>query len=229
MYITSDLNYEHLLTLSNRLKKANEAWHRLPVQWYWQVMYLLNRLLETLGYPRHLDITGEPILNFGCGVHLTRGINSDLFALHRYLKRRRRPDIYLSGATTPKSLRNRFATIICEHVLEHMLPAQARLIMDNFYQMLRPGGALQISVPSLSRLIAFSDQLQAIDILAINDIAYNYGHKFLHDENSVIALARDAGFSETQVNSYATSPWREYLLAEREPQSIYVIATKPQS
>jgi hypothetical protein len=223
-------NYDNLVILSNRLQKATGSWRRLLLDCYWTLMYMMNRLIEMLGYPRQVSILGEAILNFGCGIHFTRAVNSDLFAIHRYLKRRRvRPDLYLSGATAPRALTNRFDSIVCEHVFEHMLPSHAHLILSNLYKMLRPNGFIQISVPSLSKFIACSNNVETVDIFSVNDIAYNYGHRFMYDENSLVSLVRAAGFCEIQVNSYASSPAKELLLSAREPESIYIIAKKQES
>jgi hypothetical protein len=108
-----------------------------------------------------------------------------------------------------------------------MLPAHAHVVLVNLCKMLKPRGFIQVSVPSLSRFITCSDDGQTIDVLSVNDIAYNHGHRFMHDEQTIIAMLRAAGFCGARVNSYADSPAREHLLAEREPESIYIIAEKP--
>src|SRR5436853_7442343 len=96
--VSSGLTYQDLLDLSNRLNKASGLRQRL-VTWYWSAMYILTRLIEKLSDPQSLPVQDDLVLNFGCGVHFTRGVNSDLFAIHRYVKRRRRPDLYLSGTS----------------------------------------------------------------------------------------------------------------------------------
>ena len=50
--------------------------------------------------------------------------------------------------------------------------------------------------------------------------------RFLYDERALVALIKAAHPHDIQVNSYETSPWQEYLVAERDAQSIYVNATK---
>lgn len=221
-----DPTADELLALSNHLQRSKGVYPWLTEK-YWWLMFLTTRAIEELGYPKKLDIQGEAILNFGCGIHFTRGLNSDLFSLHCYLQRRRRPDIYLSGMSAPASLHNRFDAIILEHVLEHMLPVHAHAVLCNLLEMLRTNGAIQISVPSLSRFINNSQNNRIrMDILAINNITYNFGHKFMYDERALGALLAAAGYRDIQVNCYETSPWKEFLVPQREPESIYIIAKK---
>jgi SAM-dependent methyltransferase len=214
------------MAISNHLENAYSLRSYL-VRYYWTAMFHINRMLERFGYPYNLNIREPSVLNFGCGYTRTQAISSDLFAIHRYFMRKPRPDLYLTGTIIHKRLSSQFDVIICEHVLEHILPSQAQPLLNNLLKMLKPNGSIQISVPSVSRLISYDNGKLDIDILSINDIAYRYGHKFLHDENTIGALLAKAGFDQIEVNSYGTSPYHEYLNANREPQSVYIIAKRP--
>ena len=115
--------------------------------------------------------------------------------------------------------------VVCEHVLEHMLPAYALIVVRNLVQMLKADGSIQISVPSPARYR--SGPAHALDVVTLNDIACNYGKKFLYDERMLAALVAEAGCCDVRINSYQTSPWKDFLLAQREFQSIYVTARRP--
>jgi predicted SAM-dependent methyltransferase len=215
-----------LFEISKQIENASSYRSNL-VRYYWMMMFKINRILEKFGYPYNFSTSKPLILNFGCGYTRTHAISSDLFAIHRYFVRKPRPDLYLTGTIIHKRLRAKFDAIICEHVLEHILPSQAKALLNNLLKMLKPNGSIQISVPSVSRLVSYNDGKLSIDILSINDIAYRYDHKFLHDEKTISALLADAGFDQIEVNSYHASPYHDYLSANREPKSIYVIARRP--
>jgi hypothetical protein len=214
-----------LFSLSERLRKRSGMYTWLEEK-YWQLMLLLTRVIERTTYRKKPDIKGEAVLYFGCGVNFTRGVNSDLFGLHRYLKRRRCPDLYLSGTFVPRGLYNLFDGIVCEHVLEHMLPVHGHALLCNLWKMLKPDGTIQVSVPSPVRYVHCSQNETSIDVLAINNLTYNYGHRFMYDAHTLSALLARAGFCDIQVNSYKKSPWMDFLVSAREPESIYLIAKK---
>lgn len=223
----SNKSVEQILQLSRQIQQQEKFSSKL-VAIYWTIMACITRLLERVGYPWTLPSKDEKVLYFGCGVTFTKGTNSDLFALHRYLKPRKRPDYYLSGTYVPKRLQSFFHGIVSEHVFEHMLPTQARDILQTLLAMLEPGGVIQISVPSPAQFALLDNGCIELDILGINDIAYNYGHRFMYDEKTLITLLTSVGFVDVKANSYETSLFSDYLSLERQPQSIYVCGRKRQ-
>lgn len=218
-------SFEKLMQLSRQLERARGMRARLESM-YLSGMLRLTRILERTGHPSSQSLPDGDILNFGCGLHFIDGVNSDLFMMHRYITRKRRPDIYLSGSMTPKSLQERFSSIVCEHVLDIVLPNIAYEILVNLRNMLRPGGKIQVSLPSPSRFIKCTEEGPRLDMIPINDTAYNYGHRFMYDEATLALLLRAAGYTGVQINSYRTSPLQDYMNALREPRSIYVMASK---
>jgi hypothetical protein len=180
-----------------------------------------------LGHPSNERIPDKPILNFGCGLNFLDGVNSDLFPLHRYILGGRRPDIFLSGTSAPKSLHNRFEVIICEHVLEHVLPVAGHGILTNLAKMLKPNGQIQLSVPSPLRYVSNVNGVININTVGLNNNIYNYGHRFMYDPITLSQLMESAGFCNIEINSYETSPYKHLLVQNREPASIYLIGTRP--
>lgn len=138
--------------------------------YYWSAMFRINRMLERCGYPFKTNLEGPRILNFGCGYNRTNATNSDILAIHKWLMGKSRPDLYLTGTMVPGRLKNHFEAIICEHVIEHIYPSQAQVLLENLLGMLKPNGVIQISVPSISRFVFMDNGRIHINTLAINDI-----------------------------------------------------------
>ena len=222
-----DIDITTLLALSAKIGSEHSLKYTL-ISAYWRVMLAITSLFERIGYPRRPNTNGggPRILNFGCGNHYVAAVNSDLFSPHRYLRRRKRPDLYLSGLNVPKGTLESFDAIVCEHVLEHMLPHQADTVLRNLRRMLKTGGKLQISVPSLDTMVECGTSTAHVNVTQANDMIYRYGHRFMHNEDSVCALLINAGFRDAAMNSYESSPYKHLLAQERVPQSIYVIAEK---
>lgn len=124
----------------------------------------------------------------------------------------------------PESIVRRFDTVICEHVLEHVLPEAGLSLLTNIRRMLRPRGTIQISVPSPVRYISSRNGSIDIDCLGLNNVIYNHGHKFMYDARMLITLVKSAGYQNVKENSYASSPYKHLLVEEREKESIYVLA-----
>jgi len=65
---------------------------------------------------------------------------------------------------------------------------------------------------------------------SLGDLNFKGGTVKLADEKKgmkkLVALMRAAGFVESEINSFEASPWNLYLVAEREPESIYAIGKK---
>jgi len=178
-----------LLELSKRLEANSSLASRFRSH-YLTLMYHLTRLIERVSFLNKRDIPNTEILNFGCGVNFIQGVNSDLLPLHRFLKGSRRPDIYLSGTYTPPDMKERFQSIICEHVLEHVLPTAGLIILKNLYQMLKPGGRIQICVPRNIRFVSCAQGEIQMDVIGINEITYNHWHQFMYDATSLEILMR---------------------------------------
>lgn len=213
-----------LLELSQRLTKKNSIGSRLR-SGYFGAMFHATRIIERLPFQRR-QFADKNVLNFGCGVNFIEGVNSDLLPLHRFIKGTRQPDLYLSGTYTPPDLNQRFETIICEHVLEHVLPSAGLAILRTLHQLLKPGGRLQISVPGAVRFISCADGRVRIDSIGLNENAYNYGHTFIYDPETLAILMKGAGFQRVEENTYETSPFRPLLLEQRSRVSIYALGTK---
>ena len=218
-------NFTKLIDLSNRLEQASSPKNQLAYK-YSTLMYHITRIMERMGFPREQDIPNGDVLNFGCGWNFIEGVNSDLVQIHRFFKGKRGPDIYLSGMHTPLALQQRFETVVCEHVLEHVLPSSGLIILQNLNNMLKLGGKIQVSVPSTVRYIDCSEGDITIDAIGLNENTYSYGHRFMYDPQTLSTLILNAGFRHVEVNSYETSPFKDLLVEKRSAVSIYLLGTK---
>lgn len=215
-----------LLKLSANLRRAVSAKQRWKAR-YFGFTFHLTRMLEILGLPKANSVPDKTVLNFGCGLNLLDAVNSDLIPLHRFIKGGPIPDVFLSGTMVPASMAGRFDVVICEHVLEHVLPEAGLSILTNLRRMLRPMGEIQISVPSPVRYVSFRDGAVSVDALGLNNTIYNHGHRFMYDVPTLLSLIESAGYRDVVVNDYYSSPHKSFLLADRENESIYVLARNP--
>lgn len=216
--------FDRLMQLSKQLETRNRLSNHIRSQ-YFAAMFHATRLIERLPLRRR-PIPDNAILNFGCGVNFIEGLNSDILPLHRFVKGTKQPDIYLSGTYAPRDLIRRFEAIVCEHVLEHVLPSSGLTILKTLHRLLKPGGRLQISVPSTIRFVSCEHGSVHVDGIGLNNNTYNYGHMFMYDPDLLKTLMKGAGFGRIEDNTYDTSPFRQALVAQRSADSIYVLGTK---
>jgi predicted SAM-dependent methyltransferase len=112
---------------------------------------------------------------------------------------------------------NRMACIYSEHFIEHIeQPAAARLLRE-CHRVLRPGGVLRLSTPSLAVLV---DHYRSgrLDYWAdmnwrpqspahlLNEGLSLWGHRFVYDAAALEAMLRDAGFTTIEQREWQHSP-----------------------
>ena len=105
--------------------------------------------------------------------------------------------------------------VYSEHFIEHISLEQAVSLVAEIYRVLKPGGILRLSTPSLNKLV---DEYLAGRTTEWSDMEWNpltpcqmlneglhlWGHQFVYDLNELQSLLEAAGFSGiTQV------AWRE--------------------
>lgn len=216
---------EEVLHFSKQLRQEQGLRARL-IRRYWRGSYFLTRLLESkIDQSRRLN-PAKRILNFGCGVRLLDdAVNSDLFAGHRLLLGRQKPDLYWSGASPLPYLDGRFTGIICEHVIEHMLPDDTLTLFKNLRGTLAEGGVFVVSFPNVAKVLAggLCQGYQSI-VTSVNSVIYRHGHVFMYDERIVVELLRAAGFSQIRMSTYQDLPLKACIGTGRAPESSYVIA-----
>jgi hypothetical protein len=217
---------EQALSLA-KLIRNDKKWSSPLIYWYWGFAFRATRFYEkyVLQTPKN---NGNNVLNFGCGNRFyENSVNSDLLAPHRHLKGKRRPDLYWSGTTELKTLQGFFNGIVCEHVIEHILPDDVLGLFSNFIGALKPGGTMVVTFPDIRRVLT-SNACQGFtsSTTAANSVIYRHGHRFMYDPEIVCEMLRSVGFKEVNVATLNEIPLKQFLDPGREVETSYVIARK---
>lgn len=218
---------DQILDLARVLNSENN-WRGSVQRFYWKIAFLLTLLLERTFARSLARLDGKTILNFGCGNNFhTQAVNSDIFGPHRLIMGKRLPDLFWSGTTPLPWLEGHFSGIVCEHVIEHLLPDSTSKLFSNFAFALKSQGTLIVSFPDVRRVLETVDvQGYQLPILSLNSLVYRYGHRFMYDPEIVTELLLQAGFTDVRTTNIQTAPFREFLHPDRMPESAYVIAIK---
>lgn len=103
---------------------------------------------------------------------------------------------------TPDSLDR----VLCEHMLEHLTPAQAEAALRECYRYLKPGGLLRLAVPDGHR----RDAAYVAEAAPPND-----GHQVFYTVETLTALLSSLGFVVTPLEyfdreeEFHACPWDE--------------------
>jgi predicted SAM-dependent methyltransferase len=156
---------------------------------------------------RYLASAERPRLHLGAGpVRLPGWLNSDLIS----------GDIQLDAGRRLPLPSGRFDFAFGEHLVEHLAPARAELMLTEVHRVLRPGGVLRLTTPDLKRVIAIYEDRNPVvsretyarylngltgkrydqPAQILNDLLRLWGHRYLYDEEDLSARLRAAGFSD---------------------------------
>lgn len=207
--------------------RAEHSWRATLLSSYWRLAFRLTRIIETLVEQKPTKAGAQRVLNFGCGNRTYEGtINSDLFAPHRYINGKKRPDFYWTGMLGLERLRGHFDGIVCEHVIEHIHPDAVIEIFRNMRGVMGENAVIVVSFPDLQRVLA-NGHCQGFSsaIIAANSLIYRHGHCFMYDVQLVKELLLRAGFWNVRDESFENLPLQWALDAERTCESSYVVAS----
>jgi predicted SAM-dependent methyltransferase len=191
----------------------------------------------------YFGATGVRTLNLGCGRHPLPGwLNSDY---HPESDRELYLDVRRPFPFEPST----FEYVYCEHMIEHLTPAQAAFMLRECVRVLRPGGRLRLATPNLvfliemyrgqksllqTRYLAWAAQSsglpadEADDVYLINHFVRAWGHRFIYDEKSLRRAMERAGFSEITVHrpgESATPELRNLENLRQMPAEFYDLET----
>jgi predicted SAM-dependent methyltransferase len=234
--------------LANRLKRVEDPAARLAllrargsIHWLGRGHLVRQRLVA-----RHLASHDEPRLHIGAGPKGLEGwLNSDVICGDIYLDLSRR--LPLPDAS--------FAYVFGEHVIEHVSEAAGELLLRELHRVLRPGGVLRLTTPDLRKIIAIyedrnpvvarDEYTRFLSGLAGKPLerpcqGFNYylrawGHRYVYDEEDLVAKLRAQGFSGIQRRNPGESPHQALRGMERhggeawvnEAEAMCVEATRP--
>lgn len=142
-------------------------------------------LAETDSGPRVLNLGGANNLIPGC-------LSADIVA---------RADVF-ANILKPLPFPDRsIHAVFCEEVIEHIPREAGGQMLAEIRRILVDGGRLRISTPDLDwfarRAIEAVDQCPAI-----NDIFYNYEHRYIYTRAALAQAVAAAGFVSIQHSSY---------------------------
>lgn len=105
--------------------------------------------------------------------------------------------------------------IFCEHLVEHLTYSEFQSMLRESYRVMKNGAMIRIATPDMKFLInifnnpnnptnrkyiKYSTDTYIPDIkiydctYVINNFFYNWGHKFIHTEKTLVILLKEAGF-----------------------------------
>lgn len=189
-------------------------------------------------------------LHIGCGGNLLPGwLNADYFPYDAAA-------MHLDATKKFPLQTASFDYVFSEHMIEHISYPDGLFMLKESWRILKPGGKIRISTPSLQFLIDLhsenKSQLQrdyiewagrthfgceqANDVMVINNFVRAWGHLFIYDEKTLRQALTEAGF--VNIESFAinqsTDPNLRHLEHEKrmpegflQLESFTLEASKP--
>ncbi len=162
----------------------------------------------------------DPKLHLGCGpLALDGWINID---------NKPYPGIDLQWDLANGIPIDRARFIFAEHFIEHLTYEHASSFVKNCRAALRDDGVLRLSTPNLDwvwavayRPYAWQSSADAQrDCFVANRAFRAWGHQFLYNAQTLIALLRNGGFDEITFHPYGESDLAELRNLERHPRDL---------
>lgn len=174
-------------------------------------------------------------LHIGCQANpIPNWLNVDLEPLER--------GIVIMDATKPFCFKNEtFDYIFTEHMIEHVNFEEASNMLSECFRVMKTGGKVRISTPSLvflmdlyanpekdihARYIAFSGRyfdnqdIPLIPSVIVNNFFRDWGHKFIHDSESLKILLLKNGFKNITFCEVGNSNTPELANLERHGNEL---------
>lgn len=159
----------------------------------------------------YLQSTKAPRLHLGCGENLLPGwLNTDFFPENPAV-------VHLDLTGLFPFPDASFDLVFSEHVIEHLPLAGGVNMLREAHRVLKPGGRIRISTPSLPTLLAIyaepdvPDHRRYLDwhletwldgsamrtpAIVLNDFVRNWGHLLIYDPETLFAMIEAAGFEQ---------------------------------
>ena len=184
------------------------------------------------------DVPGPEgrLLNLGCGSDVREGwVNADFFRWQFWRVPR---GYWMVDLRRPLPCADDFFDgVFCEHVLEHLAPAEARVLLGEIRRVLRPGALLRLSVPDLAKYVA-RYRGEASDpefgqwpdgASALHSLTQGFGHRSIWDAAALEQALRAAGLTDVRRTGFREGSDSRLLGDQdvRRWESAYLEARKP--
>lgn len=113
------------------------------------------------------------------------------------------PDVLCDARELSKLPHNQFDMIYCSHNLEHYYQHDVKRVLQGFWDVLKPGGAVHIIVPDISAVVKtmveknldLDDELylSALGPIRVSDVLYGYSKQI--EESGMEFFAHKTGFT----------------------------------
>ncbi|HEY3302562.1 MAG TPA: methyltransferase domain-containing protein [Candidatus Binatia bacterium] len=208
MALTTAEKYPFIMALRSFAKR-----HQLIGALAKKSLRLTGRLFQKRAIQRYL--AGHPIkkLQLGAQINALPGwLNTDLFP--------QTPDIvYLDATKHFPFADGTFDYIFTEHHLEHLSFVDGRFMLKECFRVMKRGGRIRISVPSLDVLIQLFTApdtpekrryIQSVGeacfagagpynaCFAMNAAVFHWGHRFLYDRATLTQVLESVGFADVR-------------------------------
>jgi predicted SAM-dependent methyltransferase len=172
-------------------------------------------------------LSGQTRLHLGCGANvLSAWANVDLA---------RREGVVRWDLTDPLPVQSdTIAFVYCEHFLEHISLDDARGLLSECRRVLKGGGVLRLSTPSLSKLV---EDYRLGRTSEWRDVGWNpatpcqmvneglrlWGHEFVYDEAELRQILQEVGFRVVRRVGWRHSEHAELRGLESRPDHHEII------
>ncbi|MBT5110247.1 MAG: methyltransferase domain-containing protein [Rhodospirillaceae bacterium] len=150
-------------------------------------------------------------LHLGAGPNILDGwLNTDIAP--------QTSDVMAINVTAPLPFEaGTFDFVYSEHMIEHLTLEQGIRVVKELFRITRPGAIIRMATPDLEKILALftkepsATQQKYVDwttktfigaiegynpTLVLNNMFYNWGHRFIYEPGMLAAIMRNAGFTD---------------------------------
>lgn len=159
---------------------------------------------------RYIESNSIKKLQLGCGPNVLEGwLSTDINPIPK------KGILYIDVTKAINFNDNTFNYVFHEHLIEHLRYGQGVKLIQECWRILKPGGKLRVATPDLSFIMHFYNQEKSelqtkylhwvidtfmadvniyLDTFVINNLFYNFDHKFIYDSKLLRHIFEKSGF-----------------------------------
>lgn len=204
----------------------------------WSLRFEAKSLLGRVLFSRKPPLKNG-YCNLGCGQAVRYGYcNADFFDMHAKItsRKNKKLDWEIDLRYPLNCDDNFFCGVFLEHVIEHVDISHGRRLLKEIHRILRPGGILRITAPSLEKYIDYyNGNVPHKKFLkwdnrgeALWSLAHNWNHRSVYDYSLLEMILKEANFANITRCEFLTGQDKMLLLdgEDRSWETLYVEAMK---